>query len=122
MLRALKCVFLMTVLFGATFQEVFIRGVFEMNRDYVEQQLCDNREAPQLQCHGKCVLQKALEGGAQGDTPMAPIVEEIQKIHLFSQAYEPREAKGLLAVEAVCRDDEAGTLMASGVFHPPRCS
>lgn len=36
-------------------------SAFYINRDYIAQYLCENRNAPQLHCQGTCVLMKKMK-------------------------------------------------------------
>lgn len=40
---------------------VVIVSAFYINRDYISQYLCENRDAPQLHCKGTCVLMKKMK-------------------------------------------------------------
>jgi len=67
-----SCVFLyrmrtaiaILIMFSLTFQcmvKVAIIGWWELNRDYVAKNLCENRNKPQMKCCGKCYLKKQLK-------------------------------------------------------------
>ncbi|MCW2259445.1 MULTISPECIES: hypothetical protein [Sphingobacterium] len=40
---------------------VVVVSAFYINRDYIAQYLCENRDAPQLHCKGTCVLMKKMK-------------------------------------------------------------
>ena len=44
-----------------TIWQVGILISFEINQDYIAQNLCENREKPELHCNGHCQLFKQLE-------------------------------------------------------------
>ena len=44
-----------------SFSAVVIYAGFKANQDYIAAKLCENREKPQMHCHGKCYLEKQLQ-------------------------------------------------------------
>lgn len=42
-----------------------IRVGYELNKEYIVKNLCENREKPQLQCEGKCHLAKSVKAASQ---------------------------------------------------------
>lgn len=55
-------VYLMSVLMLLqTGSALLIMTAFYTNRDYITQNLCENRARPELQCNGQCVLMKKLK-------------------------------------------------------------
>lgn len=51
------------LLLSLSFQCLVKLGVvtwYEVNKSYVSQTLCENRDKPQMKCHGKCYLKKQL--------------------------------------------------------------
>ncbi len=51
---------LVTVLFSNTTRWL-VYAEFNLNRTYIESTLCENRDRPELDCRGKCVLKKKLQ-------------------------------------------------------------
>ena len=52
------------IMFSLTFQcmvKVAIVGWYEMNKDYISKNLCENRGNPKMKCCGKCYLKKQLK-------------------------------------------------------------
>ncbi|WP_020526396.1 hypothetical protein [Flexithrix dorotheae] len=42
-----------------------ITSGFYLGEDYFAQNLCENTDRPELQCHGSCVLQKSIKSASQ---------------------------------------------------------
>ena len=40
---------------------------YELNKEYIAKNLCENRDKPELKCHGKCKLMKAMAALEQKD-------------------------------------------------------
>jgi len=54
-----------------TFQamiKVAIIGWYELNKDYIAKNLCENRNKPKMKCCGKCYLRKQLKKAEDGNT------------------------------------------------------
>jgi len=47
--------------FFATFRPIAPYIEYQLNKDYIAEFLCINRDKPALQCHGKCYLSKMIE-------------------------------------------------------------
>jgi hypothetical protein len=43
------------------FAHYSVVALFELKRDYIAKNLCENRDKPQLNCCGKCYLRKQLK-------------------------------------------------------------
>jgi hypothetical protein len=41
-------------------RDVATYAIFQLNQDYISQNLCENRFKPEVMCSGKCVLNKSL--------------------------------------------------------------
>lgn len=41
--------------------KLFIYAEFYLNREYIAENFCENKEKPELQCNGKCQLMKSLQ-------------------------------------------------------------
>ncbi|MBX2844390.1 MAG: hypothetical protein KTR26_21690 [Flammeovirgaceae bacterium] len=42
-----------------------ITSGFYLGEEYIASNYCENIESPQLQCHGKCVLEKSIKSASQ---------------------------------------------------------
>lgn len=61
MLKRTIAFFLILSLISAHFTKVFVFAGFELNRNYIAEKLCVNKDKPELKCHGNCFLMKKLE-------------------------------------------------------------
>jgi hypothetical protein len=64
-----------------TFSKAFVMADFYMNRDVIAQELCENKDKPQLNCKGNCALKKELERENKKEIP-----QQLQEIKTFLQA------------------------------------
>jgi hypothetical protein len=51
---------LLLALICQTFSRCLVMAGFYVNRDYIANNLCENRNRPQMHCNGKCQLKKQL--------------------------------------------------------------
>ncbi len=74
----MRAVIAILVMFSLSFQvlvKVAIIGWYELNKDYIAKNLCENRDKPQMKCCGKCYLRKQLkkaEDGTDANGKQAP--------------------------------------------------
>jgi len=68
----------MTILFLlVSFQQALIVVHFKLNQQDIENQFCENKAKPELQCHGKCHLKKELEKSEKNDLELNSIFKKI---------------------------------------------
>jgi Na+-transporting NADH:ubiquinone oxidoreductase subunit NqrF len=94
------------------------------NTSYYSTELCENKNAPELNCNGKCHLSKeikAIEQPAE-DVPglmelvkveISPFITSIQDFNLSNELYS--EQKKYNAYPFI-----TSTSYVKGIFHPPR--
>ena len=61
MLKRTIAFLLILTLVSTHFSKIYVFAGFELNRNYIAEQLCINKNKPELNCHGKCFLMKKLE-------------------------------------------------------------
>jgi hypothetical protein len=106
------------------------------NQDYIATTLCENRDKPEMECNGSCVLNKALQKAdccavddmAGNESPEAPVLPLKKALDAFGFDYTPVSAALLVPLTPndiystqkgyTCRP-LAQRLVVSGVFHPP---
>ena len=96
---------------------------YELNKDYITELFCVNKDKPELKCHGKCHLKKQVES----QDKERDIAIEISEIVWIS--FVPDESTPLFTEEQTQprfsypnseRVDYDSHL--AGVFHPPQYS
>lgn len=122
MLKTAAVILLLFGFFGETFSNWFIVIDYQINKDYIAKNLCENRDRPQLKCEGRCYLCKRLHKEAQKDKENPGRRSEFRlelvpfqlsyhlsappPVDLVSPKYPPLR-------EATCN------AFASSFFHPP---
>ena len=60
MKHKLTAILLIISIISCSFSRFFIYAGFQMNRNYIAANLCENRNKPWLHCNGKCYLMKKI--------------------------------------------------------------
>lgn len=110
-----------------SFSKVWIIISFKLNQDYIAQNLCVNRNKPEMHCCGKCVLNKNLkadEGGNGAQKKQLPsgVREQKELLYYFQAADSLVAASGLnlYAADAVFSyQPPVAATFVRGIFHPP---
>lgn len=69
-----------TIYFVSIMNPIFVFIDFQINNEMIREELCENKEEPELECNGKCYLMKQLQKTVSEDT---------------SENEEPKEKKSL---------------------------
>ncbi len=101
-------------------------GWYQVNKGYISQVLCENRNMPEMHCDGKCVLAQKLkqaEKSAASDQQAPPEIEV--SISAFIIHKLPKVSQQSLAVQKLEWKSESNhyhRFSDSGLFRPPRMS
>ena len=77
-------VFLLIV--GIGFQSVgklFVLAWYQVNKTYIAQKLCENRNKPKMHCNGKCQLRKKMQLLEQESSSKSSAPVKIDKIDIL---------------------------------------
>ncbi len=102
-----------------TFSKAFVMADFYLHRDIIEQELCENKDKPQLECRGNCALKKELEKENKTEVPQQLqesktfLKAERLTIHPFSRPYENTYGMAV--------NDNRIFKNHTTVFRPPTC-
>ncbi len=121
--RVLTYLFLVTMVMY-TFSQVVIIADYLVNIDYISENLCENKDKPELECHGSCHLKKELtkdEERKSGESQTRTNIEiflfyKDAEIQIVESAFElplEDEVPNCRYQQKVC------TGFKDAVFHPP---
>lgn len=85
----LLSILLILIISAQTVHQGLIYAYYVLNKDYIAQNLCENKRLPAIQCNGKCHLKTILQIEPQEGIPQPmplPSLEEIKIPLLFYQA------------------------------------
>jgi hypothetical protein len=79
---------LLLLIMTQTFSKWFVVMAFNLNREYIAKNLCENRYRPQLNCKGNCVLMKKMkQEEKQEQDKQGPVKIEINSVVLSSKSF-----------------------------------
>jgi hypothetical protein len=98
---------------------------YTLNKAYIAQTLCENKNKPELQCEGKCHLAKEItKAHDAGEKESKPVAPRITFDNDFSYLNPPADLANLLQnPSSQFKLDPAVPFTAAvivDIFHPPR--
>lgn len=117
--------FLLALYVIAAFRPFFPYLEYALNKNFIMQQLCENRTRPELNCEGRCYLNKRL---AKTEEPRPPVPAPVpQKSNSEWDALHLRLSDIAIAyvefVHSLPRHENSPapkTNFSTEIFHPPR--
>jgi hypothetical protein len=105
---------------GLSFSKAIALLDYQLNRNYIEKTLCENRNMPACCCHGKCFLKKQLQKDEDAGKNKFPWAKEKPEQVFFCETYPE-----YLIAPFLQQKPRPGYLLKkyestpSPVFHPP---
>ncbi len=121
MFKRFLALLLTVLIICANFTRLFIYAGYEVNQKYIAEKLCENRNKPWLNCHGRCYLMKKIK---QAEEKERSTEREIQK-SLFQDAVVTTGFTLNFQAELLQQINSHHELMqpqqvAFDLFHPPQ--
>lgn len=100
---------------------------FELRRDYISRNLCENRNKPLLNCNGKCYLSKKIAAAQEEEERqaecdfMGKLIEVAANLPLFEIIKAPVAPAGSIVLDSdfYYNNIFIGSLQPEGIFRPP---
>ena len=98
---------------------------YRINRDYIAENLCVNRDKPMLNCNGQCYLAKKLKAAEEKEQKSnSERLEKMPEVVLSFQAIQPVYTARFTSLELVenhfSTQEFFPNAAAKGFFHPPQ--
>ncbi len=95
---------------------------YELNKEYISRNLCENKAKPQMKCNGKCHLKKQLQKEDKKENSAPTSQKGKSKIQFFSYTKAPIFKITTLVKQPFFSSYLFSTSSKhlSGVFHPPQ--
>ncbi|MCG3167054.1 MAG: hypothetical protein POELPBGB_02837 [Bacteroidia bacterium] len=104
-----------------SFTRSFIYLNYEVNKDYISNVLCENKEKKELHCEGKCHLKKELQKEDKKENTPTGSSKEKFEVNLFSEGtfvfFIPIETVRNYPISHVTLLPQNSSI---SVFHPPK--
>lgn len=100
-------------------------GYYQLNKEYIAKNLCENRDKPKMNCCGKCYLKKQLrkiDNNTNGTGSQRTVKhEKVEVLYVLPAAYEMRAAANypVAGVYNPTKQLLHDTAHIGAVFHPP---
>jgi glutathione synthase/RimK-type ligase-like ATP-grasp enzyme len=121
MLMKITSSILICCLIFQTFSNLSILTWYQVQKDYIEEVFCVNKDKPIMECHGKCYLSQKLKKN-EDQKKDSPVTLEIQSIIFMVQDLH----FGLPSIESISSKQYDSYLLGkirnyiTSIFHPPR--
>lgn len=77
--------FLATVMLFKAFLAPAVFIDFKLNQDYISKVLCINRDKPELECDGQCILMEKMKSTQEADHPEQTQGAKSHLLEIFSE-------------------------------------
>jgi hypothetical protein len=84
-MKAKSMLILATVMLFKAFLAPAIFIDFKLNQDYISKVLCINRDKPELECDGQCILMKKMKSTQDSDQPEQTQGAKSHLLEIFSE-------------------------------------
>jgi hypothetical protein len=105
-----------------TFSTLIIIANYEINKSYITQNFCENKNKPKMNCNGQCHLNKQLQKQEKNENAPANPIKEKTQIQLFCQSnvFGYMNSYSEKNIYAPYSEKEISSPFSS-LFHPPQC-
>lgn len=93
---------------------------YQLNKDYISRELCENRNKPKMRCEGKCFLKKNLDRADKAEQQSKEMIKQVE----FPVFIQPVRSEN--CIPSITLSDtytEAPALYeyihSARLFHPP---
>lgn len=119
MLKKAFCFFFLFVFTFNVLARLFPYIEYNLNKEFIARNLCENRNKPKMNCQGKCHLQKQLEktqgNETQGKTENKDKVEDV----IFTSVKKINFPDEPASAFCVLKNNPYSHTALAAVFHPP---
>jgi len=95
---------------------------YEVNKDYISKNLCENKAKPEMHCNGKCHLKKQLQKEDKKENSASNTGKEKSEVQFFSATTSLKK----VVAETIENKLNSNYLFSNyskhlvSVFHPPQ--
>jgi len=122
-LKQYNAIFLLVIVLANAMQAPFIFVDFQLNREYIANNLCENREKPETACGGTCFLSKQLKDAHERDhQEEQPVTRNINFENLYLNKFQFALLSPPVMVKMVFTPYQilGSSAHLAPIFHPPR--
>ncbi|PTX59769.1 hypothetical protein C8N46_10879 [Kordia periserrulae] len=96
-------------------------GWYVLDIDSFIEQLCENKDTPELECNGKCYLTKLSQNQSSDDSQNIPVIEWEQLVYCQTEIFMHKEA--ITCIESTTSfyyTTSNSEAHIHSIFHPPK--
>ena len=127
-MKRLLTILIFTCLLGQCLLQLGVIGYYELNKNYIAQNLCENRDKPQMKCCGKCYLRKQLKkaGDLEDNQKLPSRTDRFELVVFILPSLFKVNASPALIIQSSVKhpsgQDMRDVAALTAVFHPPGLS
>jgi hypothetical protein len=124
-MRGMIAILVIFVMLMQTFSKTIIFASFKINQEYIAKNLCENRNTPEKNCCGKCLLRKQMQKDEQKQDSRLPSSQKnFDEIVLMCGESFSNNLFSLFSEEILFPTSTSKTItpFRNGIFHPPSIS
>lgn len=96
---------------------------YNINLEYIIQELCENKDKPQLNCKGKCYLKKKLEESNKAENQASGSIKQFElPVFICNQENFEFALNQEVITQVQFPKDLYSLTLNQSFFHPPRFS
>ena len=102
--------------------KLLVLANYEINKEYIANNLCENKAKPKMHCDGKCHLAKELKKEEKKEQSQSNTIKEESGPQNFPEpfSFKPIPVSSQVAgINTIYTEKPYSTVLCS-VFHPPR--
>ncbi|MFY0642879.1 MAG: hypothetical protein JXR19_00275 [Bacteroidia bacterium] len=119
-MKLLTAIFLTLVISSGFIINLSTLVWYGVERSYIVQELCENREKKELECNGNCVLQKTMKLDQNNQNAENPELLVMKLLQFVMTTDQPNFQQEILKPMAPWVDYKILSKDPQGIFHPPR--
>lgn len=113
-------IILLTLVFLVqTFRQPMVFLNYQINKEYIIAKLCENKDKPELKCHGKCHLKKKLDQSDTSDTRDKKSSDSIKTDLFFASEEEKKDIIQVSEGSRVTYPDDLSAVPSEPALRPP---
>ena len=111
----------MTLIMLQSGMKLIIVANFELNRQYISENFCENKDKPVMHCEGRCFLNKELQKQNSKEKSLPDLLKEKSALVFYSSIEKFDFNKVFFLCRHIFRYKEIGmSIFSINIFHPPQ--
>ena len=123
-MRIIAASIILLALLAQNFSRYLVVLQYDLNKNYIAQNLCENRNKPKCCCNGKCFLKKQLaKNDKEENSSNSNSKKDKSEVLLFAQERKQFNSNHLIDISSkhfLCNSYFIPQHFYGTVFHPPQ--